>query len=126
MLPHEPETMAKMKVRFSAAIAETIDVDAVNAGKVEAPSKQRKHVFDFQDGMRLIFSIDKTDGIRFVHTSASGSESYFKTLVGENIFNGFVEDALLRMAALLGKSPNNVAAYLSGRGVLHLVFKEET
>jgi len=125
MLPHEPETIEQMKARFPAAIAEPVDIDEVIEGTAPTPGKDRKHVFDFEDGMRVIISIDVSSEERFLHLSASGDEAYADTLGSEGL-DGFLEDILLRFSAIIGRAPKGpLKSYLTSTGVLHILFKGE-
>jgi hypothetical protein len=72
MLEFEPEPMAKLKERYPLAIKDIYDVLAVHFNNMQRPGEKREHVFDFQDGMRLIVSKDKMPGkAPYVHFSAS-------------------------------------------------------
>jgi hypothetical protein len=123
MLPIEPEPLEKMIARFPLAIAEPVDAIAVRDGKRIAPSSDRKHVFDFEDGMRLAVSIDRVVDKKFLHVSASGTEDYTKSIKDEG-FEGLLEDVLLRLSAFLGKPPgDNLQARLTKAGVLHIMFE---
>jgi hypothetical protein len=78
MLPNEPETLESLQARFQAALEPVYCQDDFNPNKHD-PAKmplrsgqQRKHVFDCEDGMRLIISRDRyEDGGVDVHVSAS-------------------------------------------------------
>lgn len=70
MLPHEPETIEEMRARYPAAVADIYDVESL--GTVRPPGMQRRHVFDYTDGLRLIVSTDRlSDGQVVSHFSAS-------------------------------------------------------
>jgi len=125
MLPVEIETLEQMKVRFPAAIAEPVDVDAVARGEGLPPLHKRKHVFDFPDGMRMVASIDMVCRDVFFHVSVSGSDAYARTIKDEGL-EGLYEDTLLRLSAMLGHAPENpLKAFLTDQGVLHLMFLKE-
>ena len=52
-----------MQARYPGAIAEVSDHARIAAGAQERPGNQRRHVFDFPDGLRAIVSRDRlTDG----------------------------------------------------------------
>lgn len=78
MHPHQPETLIDAQRRYPAAVAEVYDVESIKLGTVDPPSRHRRHVFDFADGLRLIISRERyEDGRLLVHVSASfacGSE----------------------------------------------------
>ncbi len=52
-LPWDPESPAALKRRYSEAVV--TEVDAQSA-KTSPPALQRRHVFDFENGMRLIIT----------------------------------------------------------------------
>jgi hypothetical protein len=123
MLPIEPEPLAAMKARFHLAVSEPVDTDKVSKGVIPPPSRDRRHVFDFEDGMRMVVSVDRVIDEEFLHVSASGDEKYAKSIKDEG-FEGLVEDVLLRVAALLGRQPGrNLRAFLT-ESVLHIVFED--
>lgn len=71
-LPFEPETDQALAQRFIAALAPDYDVTEVAAHPEGSPGKFRKHVFDFNDGIRMIASIDRWSvGERKLHLSFS-------------------------------------------------------
>ena len=122
ILPQEPETLEHMKARFPAALKDRIDVEIVKNHPETAPSKKRKHVFDYADGMRLIASTDICGPEMLVHISISGDERYAKSIHGSH--EEFNEDIFLRLAAFLGhQPPTTVQQFYSQSGVLHLFFK---
>jgi hypothetical protein len=121
-LPQEPESLEKMKARFPAALAEFVDAEEIVRNPAKAPSKNRKHVFDFADGMRLIVSTDIIEKKVLVHVSVSGDARYAKSI--NNSREEFDEDLWLRLAALLGhRPPGSVQHFFSKGGVLHLFFR---
>jgi hypothetical protein len=121
-LPQEPESLEKMKARFPAALAEFVDVEEVGRNPAKAPGKNRKHVFDFADGMRLVVSTDIIEKKVLVHISVSGDARYAKSI--HNSQEEFDEDLWLRLAALLGhRPPSSVQHFLSNSGVFHLFFR---
>ncbi len=71
MLPFEPETEEQISARFKDAVTPEYDVEYVFKHPDKTPTKLRKHVFDFQDGIRMGVSIDFYGGLRFMHFSFS-------------------------------------------------------
>lgn len=70
-VPFETETLDAAQERFSASIAELYD-----GTESPRPGEQRKHVFDFEDGLRLIVSRDQYPDLAAsvgIHVSASVS-----------------------------------------------------
>ena len=56
--PFQPEAWETMIARFPAAVAPLYDVTATN---LNAPGLQRRHIFDFPDGLRMIVSREKNE-----------------------------------------------------------------
>jgi hypothetical protein len=61
-LPFLPEPEAQLKARYAAALDPVYDPHEVIDGKVKRPGQQRKHVFDTEDGYRLIISRERLKG----------------------------------------------------------------
>ena len=59
MLPFEPESIESLKARYPEAMKDTYDPNDIKDDPTQSPGKQRKHVFDFEDGLRLIASRDQ-------------------------------------------------------------------
>lgn len=57
LLPHVPQSIDQMRLRFPAALEQVFPVAAVEAGAMIAPGLRRVNVFDSVDG-RMIISID--------------------------------------------------------------------
>jgi hypothetical protein len=122
MLDIKPETMESIKARFYKAFETPSDTHKVLSGEQKPVSKLRSNVFDFDDGMRLVASVDLINDEHFLHLSVSGTDAYYKTLKGEGL-NGLVEDVLLRMAALTGmEPPSDMQAMVNKAGIFHLIF----
>lgn len=74
-LPHQPENLASMRDRYGAAREPLYDQVAVSEGRQAIPGELRPHVFDFDDGIRLMVSRERTpDGDVVLHLSASVEE----------------------------------------------------
>lgn len=71
-VPLRPESIEQLRARYPQAIAEMIQQLDVLAGAKPAPSGDPVHVFDTEDGLRLIISLEQTPKGRVgVHLSAS-------------------------------------------------------
>lgn len=124
-LEFKPESYEEMKERYPLAVKDLIDTNLVKEGFIDPPSRDRKHVFDYPDGLRLIVSLDLAEGRKFLHVSASGNDKYIKSVKDEG-FDGLMEDVMLRLLALRGKETSDqVKGFMSAGGALHLMFKEE-
>jgi len=71
MLPIRPEPTTLLAGRYPAAVAELVDAAAIERGERETPGKDPRHVFDFEDGTRLIVSRELIEGAEVTHFSAS-------------------------------------------------------
>ena len=121
MIPFCPEPKVKLKARFPAALEDVYNIELIRAGKITRPGIIPKHVFDFEDGMRLIISRELyPDGV-ITHVSASWDLS-----VGpcpwKKLEDG-LEDMLNRFAELGGKKPKKAQLRVTAeKGVPHLFF----
>jgi len=73
MLPFEPERLESMRARLPAALSVVYEAGAVSLGG-QRPGELRQHVFDFEDGVRCVFSLDRDGPITFLHMSFSCQE----------------------------------------------------
>lgn len=87
-LQFEPEPLDKLKARFTEAL--TPDYDQT-AGTF--PGLLRKHVFDFENGVRMIVSHDVADGHRALHFSF-GLNPVAEAMAGDAFCN-FAEQMVL-------------------------------
>lgn len=72
MLPRKPETLERAKARFPDALETIWDVEAIRFSGAKRPGEDRRCVFDFHDGLRLIVSRERMDdGEIKIHMSAS-------------------------------------------------------
>jgi len=58
MTPYFAENLDAMRARLPAALSRTYDALEIEAGRLIRPGEQRQHVFDFEDGIRCIVSLD--------------------------------------------------------------------
>jgi hypothetical protein len=71
-VPFNPEPMDRLQARYKDAIRELIDPRDILAKKRKPPSSDARHVFDTEDGLRLIISLERMpDGRVVIHMSAS-------------------------------------------------------
>jgi len=58
-LPFEPESLESAKARFAIALVGVWDGDALASGKATIrPGQQRKYVFDFYEGVRMVACLE--------------------------------------------------------------------
>jgi hypothetical protein len=77
-LPFRPESVEKLKGRYHLALDPPNDVESVEIGVCLPPEEQRRNLFDFDDGLRMVISYDvHEDGKKAIHLAAfmlNGSE----------------------------------------------------
>lgn len=116
-LPFAKETMQQLKDRFNKALEKVWDVDAIaiDPEKIDRPAQHREHVFDFEDGIRLIISKDKTDGNLFIHISGS---SLIKKISDKEM----LEELIKKLVELNGSAFNveGMASVTPG-GIIHFL-----
>lgn len=64
------------RARYKAALRDWYSAEKCAAGQQERPGNKAKHVFDFEDGIRLIISRDRNNGKEYIHVSGSGTDEY--------------------------------------------------
>jgi hypothetical protein len=83
-LPFEAEPLESLRERYPRAIADLVDVESVNLGLQYDPGSERKHVFDTEDGIRLIISReDQGEDGKVIHFSASLGRNFPPVLTDE-------------------------------------------
>lgn len=84
MIPYIPETVDQARARFSAAIEPLFDLEDPQCPSAGA---SRTHVFDFEDGLRLVISRDfhPDTGVQ-IHLSASVNTAVVKSVGIEFLF----------------------------------------
>lgn len=70
-LDYDAEPFAELRARYAAALEPVYDPVKLIEGNYIRPGEQRRHVFDFTDGLRLIISRDVLDDLPVIHVSAS-------------------------------------------------------
>ena len=125
MLPFTPEPLAALQARYGAAVATLVDTTRVVQGLVPAPSGDRRHVFDWPDGLRLMVSRERMpDGRCGVHISASldwGSDLYDAVVAGALDRVGLLALVVRRWSTLAGSTRTLDLLGFSERGVPHLM-----
>ncbi len=82
-LPWEPEPVEKIQARFAASLAPVYEVyDAARAIQLKI-GRQRKHVFDLENGFRIICSIE-----RYGPGAAPNLHISFSTILGRDSSGG--------------------------------------
>ena len=120
MIPFEPELVETMRLRYKDAVRDVVDIQKIAQKQIEPPSLNRKHVFDFYDGLRLIISRDG-DGARvFLHFSASVNPGSREEFHCPKEFIDFVVEHIQELAS--DDPPTGIAEiFFTKGGVLHIL-----
>ena len=120
MLEFQPEPVEELKARYPEALEDVFNPLRIQANPELSPGKKRKHTFDFENGLRLIVSVDEFKKERVTHYSASMYPDNphtdiikFTLFVAENI-NALREDELVGC----------LKTVLDEAGVLHCFYTE--
>jgi hypothetical protein len=70
MLLFQPENVDALKARFEKALTPIYTMDGLRKG-VPRPYEQRKHVFDYDDGTRLVVSHEMLGKRVYLHCTGS-------------------------------------------------------
>jgi len=118
-LPFEPEPLESLRARYSEAVKGITNPKVVERNPSRAPSKKRKHVFDFEDGLRLVVSVDQYQGVRVTHYSASMYPDNPHDVMD---FIRLVLDHIneVRPEPMMGQ----VVSKIAGRGIVHIFYDE--
>lgn len=127
-LPFQPEPIASMRARYPAARKTLYVQEDVAAGRQVAPSGLRQHVFDFEDGLRLIISRDRDPtGLVVMHLSASaqdGSHMHGAICRGEVGMPEFFDRVKLEWQTLSGSTQLPQLIGISDKYVPHWIVPE--
>lgn len=80
-LEPNPQPIEVLASRFSEALVGEYDPVAMLHGDQEGPGGKPQHVFDFEQGVRLIISIDKIGPEAKLHVSASFNKERATTFI---------------------------------------------
>ena len=119
-LPFEPEIDEMLQNRFEKALERVYDVETMMNGGLneDRPGVKREHVFDFQDGVRLIISKDRTaKGKTFLHVSGS---SYNKKMSPEELIKVMAEKIL---ELHKGNISGVMQAVKTSGGIIHMLLE---
>lgn len=116
MIPFKPESLLQLQARYKAAIQKTWDI--ANADETTRPGNQRAHVFDCNDGIRIIISKDR-DHITnkyYLHFSCSIDEKTFTGIMNKKLIDKFVE----RFNEISGRNEKfPVVTFFTPKGIPH-------
>lgn len=114
-LPFQPEPIGQLAARFNKALENVFDVELLGNNR---PGMHRENVFDFEDGLRMIISVDEYLDNRYLHLSGSIQVKQPQTINNMDILQMMIAKMLL----LNGKSFSGVGnTTVSAGGVVHLV-----
>jgi len=120
MIPFEPELVETMRLRYKDAVEDVIDLQKVAQKQIKPPSQNRRHVFDFYDGLRLIISRDGDGAKVFLHFSASINPCSGEESRCPKEFIDFVVEHIQELAS--DDPPTGIAEiFFTKGGVLHIL-----
>lgn len=122
MLPFQPEPLTALRARYAAALVTVFDCR--KGVPRPRPGELRGHVFDCEDGLRLIISRDReSDSGLFLHLSASLTRNtplYEKLARGGISQSQFTEMVLERFREISDDAqPLELTGFSTGKGVPH-------
>jgi len=123
MLSFESETVKELKARYSEAMTKIYNPDIIIADNNESPGNNRKNVFDFEDGVRIVASRDKFDNIYLTHYSMSFNPDIFNTSTLENS-QQVMKCALSHINSIRPEATIGNVMTRGGNGVVHLFYNE--
>ena len=117
----EFESMESCQKRFFFAMDTVYDSSKIHHGIQNAPSLERKQVFDFEDGVRMIVSIDLLNDMQILHVSTSFNAVKFKEFIEDSRFDLSAAEELVkqRFAELSGMDREIQFVAMTENGVLH-------
>jgi hypothetical protein len=113
----EPESRESMAARFAQAIAPDIDVREVERDQRKTPGLLRRHVFDFEERIRMIASTDRQEKLRALHLSFSFDPERYPNATQEKLH----ELALAIAREFIGRK--KPLASSQSRKAFHVFFK---
>jgi len=125
--PFKPEPIESLRARYPESVKKSYNTKAIEMGLSKRPGDQPQHIFDCEDGLRLIISRD--DGQ--IHFSASlepGTELYKRLEAGKLTVTGFKGRCLERYKDICQAKSLTVHfwGFSEGKGVPHwFVVKQE-
>lgn len=119
-LPFTPESIESAATRYWLAVKDVVDVrDVINSGGAGSPGKNRKHVFDFEDGLRMIVSRDRLSSDKVIlHVSGSMRDGDGGVVCEPNL-NKLQSVVQCRLSALSGSVVDLELIHMSGGFIPH-------
>jgi hypothetical protein len=122
-LPFEPESLERQRARYAAAVEPLYDQLSVAAERQPVPSGLRPHVFDSEDGLRLMVSREQTpDGRIVIHLSASvhpASALFWNARAGVVSPQDFIDHVVERWRAVSDSTATVRLIGISQKGCPH-------
>lgn len=126
MLPFQAEPLDKLQARFHLALAPIYDarqlLKEIKKNPLDRPGLKRKHVFDFDNGIRLIASVERddrpeaTDRRPYLHVSFSEASK-------ERVIKTNVRQQLHELTMMLSRGRlNNPQVHQTGKGIVHFFY----
>lgn len=90
MIPFNTQPLSQLKERYNYAIKARNNLTNILANPEERPGAKPVHIFDFEDGIRLIVSRDVIKEMEVIHFSGSINEALFKGKLNKALLSTMV------------------------------------
>lgn len=117
MIPFNPQPLAELKARFTQALVDSYSVEKILADAALRPGSKPQHVFDCEDGLRLIVSRDRLQGKEVIHFSASVDRARYRGRFDKSLMKLMVR----RFAELSGFAETPTFVRFSDEGIPHWI-----
>lgn len=114
------EDMAQMRCRFREVMDEHFELADYRDGEIQHVVNDHRHLFEYNDGMRMYIAKLCADGTECEHYSVVPGEAFVNTLGDVEGVNGFIEDVVIRIAALRESISCRSIRAFEQEGVVHL------
>ena len=121
MLPFKPESIERLKARLPQALDQIYDPFLCFNGFQELPGERRPHVFDFEEGLRLIICRQLRGSAPVLDISASAT---LKTRWDGQVGNHPLKRMAEKRLEDLGIKPLQFIGFSLQRGTPHWIVKE--
>ena len=127
MIPFEPEPSFSLAKRYPEAVERIYELHEMWGQ--DRPGMKRKHIFDFEDGLRLIISRERHDSNEvLLHWSASIDEDHLQRPPFQDVpdFMKFVMEHMTSLWEESGYVQGHVRVQSSEEGVIHFFMLDDS
>lgn len=120
MIQFKPEPLGSLKSRFKEALIDSYCVANVKENPEERPGDKPRHVFDFEDGIRLIVSRDVIKSQEVIHFSGSFEPAIYS---GSMNMQHILDLMVYKFIVLWGTKPHVNFVGFTSKGIPHWCIK---